>query len=248
MNLFDRNLLERHWKSGASKQEGYYKNYSIDTADGDHIELDYNFPRQMVRISLKPHDEPGREFAVVIKSGTILQERELNRRRSMDLYSRFSRHAKIFAFLRDESILTIIGGTYGFPVKSVYSGNKEKYHSDYIPRKHKKNFFQKIRSYLEKKHLRENQERSFQDALIRRLPDEILDLCLGSSLIIFYFLGFFSNAQLATLSGFLGLSMGAFDWVWRQRNPFLPKVLFMLSISAFSVYTQIQYRMWGIFL
>jgi len=250
MNIFDKSLLHNSWKSRPSRQEGYYKNYYSDTSRGDHIEIDFNYPRQMARISLKPADEPGKEYAVVIKSGTILQERDVTRRRPLDLNSRFSRHARLFSYLRDESILKVIGGNYGLPTKPIFSELTGDFNDAYKRFKsiRKKKFLEKLKNYLEKKHHLENLQRPFYSSLLRRLPAEILDISIGFALIAFYLSDAVSSSQFATLSGFMGLSMGAVDWVWRQRNPFLPKIVFMLSLSGFAVFNQIQHRMWGMFI
>lgn len=242
--------FEGSWRVSPSRIAGYYRNYYAITPEGDEISVDFNFPRQMVRISLKREEERGREYVAVIKSGTILQEKDLAGRRALDLTSRIYPLRKYFALLHDATLLKAIGGIYNIPTQPLHLvQNDGRYsYADRFPMVRDQNLLQWIRDHLARKRELENREAPAYIRLIRRLPDELLDISLGMLLIIAYLQNYLSLTELAGFAGFWGIFSGAMDWVWRQRDPFLPKVVLMLAVSGGAVYYQIQNRIWGIFL
>ena len=81
------------------------------------------------------------------------------------------------------------------------------------------------------------------------MPAELFDTTLGLLILyLFYIDNMLGMMALAGLAGIIGIFSGAIDWVWRQRTPFLPKVIFFLLISAFNLHQHIQYRIWSIFI
>jgi hypothetical protein len=252
MNLdyFNEHRFRYKWSSKPSEQPGYIKNYWIETPEGDRIDVDMNYIRQMVRIGIRLSDENGKEYFSVIKSGTILQERDLARKRTVDLQTRLGRFRKEFGFLRDENVLRFIGGNYGLPVEPYgfvrrhEDGSLVQRLRDY----RKRGLLDRIRRHLEKKREEESLYRPILRRIFRRLPAEMGDACIGALPVAGYYYGLLDLTEFAALSGFTGLAMGAVDWVWRQRDPFLPKVIIMLAISGGAVYFQVQNRLWGQFL
>ncbi|MCB1324229.1 MAG: hypothetical protein KDK35_03335 [Leptospiraceae bacterium] len=241
--------LRSLWKANPSAQEGYTRNYSTETADGDIISVDFNFARQMVRIALSVAREHHRQYIAVIKSGTVLQERELAGKRSLDLTSRIAPVAGYFRFLPDEMLLRSIGGNYGVPLLPDLPGSS--YAREHLPIHPLRQKFQPLRSlrrYLTRKRERALRPRGPVRRFFRRLPAEIWDLTLGGLLCLAYTWGGLNLTELAGYLGVAGLVCGAWDWVWRQRDPFMPKVLAFMAASGFAVYMQVQHRMWAIFL
>lgn len=244
---FDESALRNLWKVNPSRLEGYVRNYSTVTPEGDEMEIDFNYVRQMVKITIRPEREPGREFYAVIKSGTILQERELASRRPIDLTSRLVNMKGYFRFLNDENVLKAIGGNYDLPTEPEWGSSRMRDSFKLVDTR-PKNLYEKIRRYLEEKHRRENDNSPFWKKFLRRVPAETMDMGLGVFLILAYLFHWISLTELAGFSGAMGIFLGAIDWVWRRRSPFLPKVVLMLATSMMAVYIQIQYRVWGIFL
>jgi hypothetical protein len=243
----------RYWKIGSSKIEGYYKNYSITTMEGDEIEIDFNHSRSLARIIIRPEAENNREYMAVIKSGTILQEKELSSRRSVDLSFRIEPNLRYFRILNDEALLRTLGGVYGIPREPERKADRP-YTSFY---RSNRNFeiserrfriLNFIRTHLKrKKEIEESLESNWQ-RFVYRLPDEALDLGLGALLVLAYLYGYVNHTYFIGFMGLWGIFSGAFDWVWRQRSPFLPKVATFLSFSGLAVFHQIQYRVWSIFI
>ena len=242
----DRNL--RHlWNVRPSEEEGYARCYFTETDDGDQLEVDFNFAREMVKITLTLDAEYGRQYVALVKSGTILQERDITSRHSVDLTSRLAPFAGLFAHLPDEPLLRSLGGNYGLPTEPTEVPRQRRHIPDIVPLD-TFNLFEQIRRYLRKKRELESRPAPFYVKWLRRLPDEIFDLGLGAAFFYAFTLGYMNIAEFAAAVGFLGVFAGAIDWCWRQRDPFLPKVSILLAASAAAVYYQVQYRMWAIFL
>ena len=239
----------RFWKVSSSKIDGYIRNYFIESEEGDELELDFNFSRSLVRISYRPERERGREYIAVIKNGTILQERENISRRPVDLTFRISPHLPLFRMLQEPMVLRALGGVYGIPTEPDRSARPAPFEYQVKLNLIKKfRPLERIRNHLEKKREIENRKMGWFGRFIHRLPAEAGDMTLGAILVLFYLGGYLDLTRFAGYAGALGIMMGAWDWVWRQRDPFLPKVFLMLATSGTAVYYQIQHRLWGIFL
>ncbi len=244
--------LRRFWRVRLSEREGYHRNYYSVTPEGDELEIDFNYPRQMARITVRPASENFREYFAVIKSGTILQERDVTARRPVDLTSRLWHSRKYFQYLPDETIIKVIGRNYDLPGSTIFGGDPF-YSSIRYPftidrRSLLERFRDWIRRHLESRRLAEQKSRKWWRRILRRLPDELLDMSFGGLVVAIYMNQWIDLTMLAGLAGALGIITGGLDWVWRQRNPFLPKVILMLATSGVAVYYQVQNRIWGIFL
>lgn len=235
------------WNVKPSDEEGYARCYFTETDEGDRIEVDFNFGREMARITLKLASEYGRQYVAVIKSGTILQERDVTSRQPLDLTSRIAPFAGLFAYLPDEPLLRALGGSYGLPTEPTEIPRQRRHVPDIVPFEDL-NLWDWIRRHLRKKRERESRPAAFWERWLRRLPDEGFDLGLGLALWYAYSQGLLNLSEFAAATGFLAVFAGAVDWVWRMRDPFLPKVAILLAVSAAAVYYQVQYRIWGIFL
>lgn len=248
-NELSEKQLAHLWKVKPSQTEGYHRSYHTETQNGDLLAVDFNYPRRMVRISLQMASEGMREYVSVIKSGTILQEREVVGRRTVDLTHKISPLIPYFSLLPDTALLETIKGCYGIPQTNPLATRNGKLPT--LPIYHKKYGFslrKLLREYLEKKRQKEQQTTGFFRKLLHRLPAECLDIGIGFLMLGLFGAGFMNLTELAGYTGSLALFCGAWDWVWRQRDPFIPKILALLSLSGWAVYWQIQNRMWAIFL
>ena len=201
----------------------------------------------MVQITLRLHGEHGREYTSIIKSGTIIRERDVTSSRAVDLTSRIYPYRHYFGLLREDMLLRTVGGNYGIPHEPYQVNLPRILH---VPefRLDKLNLLERIKNYLKKKRHKEQEELPFYKKIIRRIPSEMMDISIGGVLFWAYIMQYISIQELAGFSGFLGIASGAFDWVWRQRNPFLPKVIMLLGMSSLAILYEIQYRSWSIFL
>ena len=239
-------LKSEEWHCAPSILENYQHNYSLSLENRDFLSLDFNAARKMVHISLSLASEGGREYVATIKDGNILQERERISRLPVDLSWRLDPFIKFFGQIPDLSPLRAIGGNFGIPkLLSKDNPYNLRIYELYLPRSP----WRLLKKYLEKRRAQEALACSRLQKLWRRLPQEAFDLGLGTIMIyILGFKGYLGFAELACLSGFYGIFSGAFDWLWRQRSPFIPKVAFFVCISVLLVYWQVQYRMWAIYL
>lgn len=246
--------LQQLWKSRASQHEGFARCYYTETVEGDQLEVDFNYGRRMTRISLRVAAEHGREYIALFKGGTILQEREVAGKRSLDLTSRLAPLGNYFQFFPDESVLQSIGGNYGLPVQPVFPAGPNsparRAGRNVLPITSRFSVWRWIKQYFRRKReaARELQYQPWYIRAFERAPAELTDVSLGLLLYYGYMQGLLNLTELAGYLGALGLFSGALDWVWRQRDPFLPKVAALLVASAATVYVQVQYRMWAIFL
>ena len=227
------------WKVKASAREGFYRTYYTTTPDGDEIVIDFNNTRAMTRIQLTVASEGGRQYFCVIKSGTILQERDMTVGRPLDISSRIFPFRFLIGSIPDDMLRKAIAGNYGIPL-TVPKAKRARL----VVRKKPS----RIRRLLALKRQRERQPLTPFQRFLRRLPAEAFQTGCVTALAMSQLHGWLTLAQFACLVGFFGLWSGAYDWVVRQTSPFLPRVAAMLAISAYSVWTQIQYSLWGIFL
>lgn len=231
--------LQPLWKVKTSPREGFHRTYFTTTPDGDEITIDFNNTRAMVRIQVTVAAEGGRQYFCVIKSGTILQERDLTVGRPLDISSRIFPFRFLIASIPDDMLRRAIAGNYGIPVS--------------VPRaKRARLVFRKkpsrVRRLLALKRQQERRPGTRFQRFLRRLPAEVFQTGCVTALAWSQMSGWLSLAQFACLVGFFGLWSGAYDWIVRQKNPFLPRVALMIGISAYSIWLQVQYRIWGIFL
>ena len=241
--------LRTMWKVRPSEREQYSKTYYTTTPEGDELVVDFNFGREMVQIHLTLAKEYGREYLAVIKSGTILRERDQGARRQLDLTSRIYPLRKYFSYFPDELALKAIGGNYGLPElpHNQKPGERPPLPPSAIVTFQEAPLWEKLKAFLKER--RETyQSLPFFGRCLRRLPAEFLDISFGCLILWSYLQSYLTAGELAGLLGFLGIGSGALDWFWRQRGPFLPKVILLLTGSALAVYYQIQYRLWGIFI
>lgn len=241
----DEQALRSLWKGRPSRIHGYTRCYESLTEEGDEIQVDFNFARQMVRIELTLAAEHGRKYAATVKSGTIIQERDLNTNQTLDLTSRFWPLRNQFRYLPDETLLRALGGAFGTPLAPELPRRRFE-RQTYVFRK--LNLRERLRNYLKRRKEIEEEPAPFSRRLLRRLPAELRDLALIPVCLFLYAASVISLEELAFLAGFAGLMTGAVDWVLRQRSPFLPKVIFFLVTSGLAIFRLVEYRQWAIFL
>ncbi|MBE7438272.1 MAG: hypothetical protein HS115_07415 [Spirochaetales bacterium] len=241
----DEHALRSLWKGRPSRIHGYTRSYFSQTEEGDEIQVDFNFARQMVRIELTLAAENGRKYAAIVKSGTIIQERDLNTNQTLDLTSRFWPIRNQFLYLPDETLLRALGGAFGTPLAPQLPRRSFE-RRPYVFRK--LNLRERLQNYLRKRKEEEEAPAPFFQRLLRRLPAELRDLTLIPICLLLYAGSMISLEELAFFAGFAGLMTGAIDWVLRQRAPFLPKVGFFLATSVLAIFHLVEYRQWAIFL
>lgn len=247
MSELDLSAVRRLWKSGPSRLEGYTRHYYTETAEGDELELDYHFAREMVRITLTMASERGRQYVAVIKKGVVLQERDYSGNRDADLTSRIGKFREWFDYFPDNHVLNSMGGAYGLPRKS-------RLHQD-IVRENRTwealkpvRMVDEFRRYLDRKRRREERVQGVIPRFLRRLPSEALDVSLGLLMFGAFLAGRLGPGEFAFLAGLYGLMTGGLDWLWRQREPFIPKIMLFHGLSAYAVWHEMQMRLWGIFI
>ncbi len=229
------------WKVKPSRREGFHKTYYTETAEGDQILIDFNHARQMVRIQVTVEAEGGRQYACIIKSGTILQERDITVGRPMDITTRIAPLRHFIASIPDDMLRKTIGGNYGIPITGPMPGMRR-------ARLVRQRRVPRLQRFLRKKRARESQPASLFHRILRRIPAEGFQIACVGGLALAYLHNLMSIAQFACLVGFFGLWSGAYDWLVRAKNPFLPRIVGMLGISGYSIWLETQYKIWGIFL
>ncbi|MCB1138562.1 MAG: hypothetical protein KDK23_07385 [Leptospiraceae bacterium] len=247
MSELDMSAMRRLWKSGPSRLEGYTRHYYTETADGDELELDYHFAREMVRITLTMAQERGRQYVAVIKQGVILQERDFSGNRDTDLSSRVARFKEWFDYFPDNHVLKSMGGVYGLPTKSKLHQNIVRESRTWEALRPVR-MVDEFRRYLDRKRRKEENVQGLIPRFLRRLPSETLDIALGLLFFLAFLAGRIGPGDFAFLAGSYGLATGGLDWLWRQREPFIPKIVLFHSLAAYAVWHEVQMRLWGIFI
>lgn len=229
------------WKVKPSRREGYHKTYYTETAEGDSILIDFNNVRQMVRIQVTIESEGGRQYACVIKSGTILQERDLTVGRPMDITSRIAPLRFFIGSIPDDMLRSAIRGSYGIPLNGPSPGMRRAriVHTRKVPR---------MQLLLRRKRARERRPGTMWQKVFRRIPAEGFQIACVGTFALGYLHNLLGMAQFACLVGFFGLWSGAYDWLVRDKSPFLPRICCMLGISGYAIWLETQYKIWGIFL
>lgn len=246
-SVADETALRRLWRGSPSKLQGYTRNYHTTTEEGDEIQVDFHYARSMVRIQLELARENSKQYIAVIKNGIVLQERDFTGNRSVDLTSRIGRFKNHFKYLPDNNVLSAIEGLYGLPVKnSIPLGFERKpINWDFFKPRRIRDI---VADYLKEKRRKEKAVRSPFKKLLRRLPADVVDLSIAGLLFFLFLNRFLTPGEFAFASGAFGLMTGAFDWLWRQRNPMVLKIALMMGLAAYAVWYEVQMRLWGIIL
>ncbi len=236
------------WDYKASSLQGYQDHYRLKAnarLSEDKLYVDFAPISNLVRICLVPAEEPHKEYIAILKGGSILQEKEAFSRTSLRLGPRLKNFAPYFRRIPDPLLLASIGGNYGMPK------NLQRLKRDSSLRM---NLYKKVRpihslrAYLQAKTIKQEQLRTNWQSLCDRFSSELFDISLGGLAYWCYLQKYLSFTELALLLGFFGIWSGAWDWLWRRRAPFLPKVALFLGLSCSMLYMQIQYRMWAMYL
>ncbi|MBI3394501.1 MAG: hypothetical protein HY042_01560 [Spirochaetia bacterium] len=230
------------WRASRSGIEGYHRSYEMETPEGDEIKVDFNSRREMVRLQVSIAREFGRQYVAVIKSGTILQEKDFTSRRSVDLSSRLIPLRRYFEFLPDSGALRAMGGSYGYPTTvSDTPGRRFSMSPQFLARRSQSGMRRLLRL------LRGHREATLGERIRERIVSEGILVLPALAIAAAYQSHVIGLAECAGLLGFLGVMTGALEWII-GRDPFLPRVALLLMASGAAVYTEIQYRMFSIFL
>lgn len=237
-------MLGKYWEAGSSKIEGYNRFYELETDQGDQIRVDFNMRRSMVRLAVTVAREKHRQYIAVIKSGTILQEKDFLSRRSLDLHTKISPLRRYFDFLPDGNILRALGGAYGLPTHTT--AHPRLAHPILTARRALRVEGARFSRFLNA--IRSRRGRTFRERVRDRLASELFFSLPVLGAAAGYYLHAFNMAGLALVLGALGLVSGAFEWIVLRKDPFLPRVTALVLAAGAVVHTEIQYRIYGLFL
>ncbi len=236
--------LGKYWEAGSSKIEGYHRFYELETDQGDQIRVDFNMRRSMVRLAVTVAREKHRQYISVIKSGTILQEKDFLSRRSLDLHSKISPLRRYFDFLPDGNILRAMGGAYGLPTQTT--AHPRLAHPILTARRALRAKGARFGRFLDA--VRGRRAQSFGERVKERIASELFFSLPVLGAAAGYYVHAFNLAGLALVLGILGLFSGAFEWLVLRKDPFLPRVTALVLAAGAVLHTEIQYRIYGLFL
>lgn len=234
----------RKWQSLFSSRPGFESSYSTVTPQGDDLNVDFNSRLPMVSIRIRPAKELGNEYVALIQDGKIMRQYEASSGRFLDLNARIRPLAFCFENLPNQAILQAIGRNFGIPSSNRLDAWEVTARA--IRRKGQSARPAALKGYLQERRRAEQAARPFWRQLLHRLPAEGLDISLGVVAYWTLSTGFFGAVEAALLLGFLGIFFGGLDWAWRQRSPFLPKVLLFLLAGFLIIYLNLQYRNWAL--
>lgn len=228
------------WKRTRVQSQGFQKAYRAKTPAGDVLLVEFNFHESLVKIQLEPSHEHGSSYSSTIKKGVIIRERDVLNGTSYSLKKKFYPFRIIFSCLPDDDILDTIGGIYEisriplFRTRSIASPQDIGADTDFeraIPEDPwYKKFLGSIGSPGET-------VRSYISNLRERAVDDVNDSVLGFSMAAVLYFHFFDFVVLGWTLAFLGFLFGGVDWIIRDRNPLLIKILLFLVVGSYFFYT-----------
>jgi hypothetical protein len=233
----DIDLYRRLWKRSRPITQGYQKAYQAKTPSGDFLQVEFSFHDGLVKLQVDPADEKGATYTSTIKKGTIIRERDVLNGFNFPLRKKFLPYKSIFSCLPDEDILEYIGGIYDIsriPLFKYRENYNEVDSSDYeIYKAPVKSFSQKLKEYFYGTDRSLFSWKRFKE----RVVDDIHDSVLGFSIAGVLYFHFFDYMILGWGLAFLGIFFGGLDWILRNRDPMISKVLIFLLTGSYFFYT-----------
>jgi hypothetical protein len=214
------------WKRNRTPARGFYKSYKAVTPSGDTLHLDYNFHENLVRLSLEPSNEKGHSYVTTIKSGTIIRERDMFNSQNTSLKKKFLPFKDIFSCISDEDALSSILGVY-----EIYKPSLE---NKSVEAKQTESILPQDDLAVE---ILEGKWKLFYRKFRERFLDDLYDCILGVSLCAALYFHYFDFVVLGFALGFMGVFFGSIDWLMRNRNPLILKVLSFLISGGYYFYT-----------
>jgi len=235
----DIDLYRTWWKRTRAVTQGFQKAYRAKTPAGDHLQVEFNFHDSLVKIQVEPSSEKGSTYTSTIKKGTIIRERDVLHGVSVPLKKKFFPFKTIFSCLPDEDILDTIGGTYDIskvplfkfrntPSMDIEYETTEEVKEKYVP------WFNRFIGSLSPKNASQS---VYIQKLKERAVDDVNDSILGFSIAAVIYFHFFDFIVLGWSLALFGFLFGGVDWVLRDRDPLMLKILLFLCIGSYFFYT-----------
>jgi hypothetical protein len=227
------------WKRTRAVTQGYQKAYKAKTPAGDGLQVEFNFHEGLVKLQVEPSNDKGAAYTSTIKKGTIIRERDVLHGMNFPLKKKFLPYKVIFSCLPDQDILDCIGGVYEIskiPLFRYKISNSPDIGYELEPEKEipRVPWFQRFLSNF--KQPKESRDLFWED-LKKRAPDDINDSVMGFSMAAVLYFHFFDFVLLGWTLALLGFMFGGVDWVVRDRNPLILKILLFLSFGTYFFYT-----------
>jgi hypothetical protein len=228
------------WKRTRAVTQGYQKAYKAKTPAGDQLQVEFNFHEGLVKLQVEPSNDKGAAYTSTIKKGTIIRERDVLHGMNFPLKKRFSPFKVLFSCLPDQDILDCVGGVYEISkiplfrykisdkVDTGYEIESEKELSNREP------WFKRFLSKFKRN--KESKETYWQE-LKKRASDDINDSVMGFSMAAVLYFHFFDFIVLGWSLALFGFLFGGVDWIVRDRDPLLAKIILFLSMGSYFFYT-----------
>ena len=237
--VYNFTLYRKWWKSSRKRTHGYDKSYIAKTPEGDTLRVEFNHKEDIVKLSIQEASDKKKEYISIVKKGTSIREKETSSNTNSSFKHKLYRFKDVFSSLPDDDILESLAGIYNLSL--VSRGLEE---TDLTPNSSGEfstkrsipgeTFFQRLKRYA---FPTSPKRKSFFSTLKERAWSEATDISLGitASFCVYYY--YYDYVILGLALGALGFLFGAFDWVLRNRDPLLSKVLLFFGVGSYYFYT-----------
>jgi hypothetical protein len=232
-------LFRKWWKISRKRTHGYDKSYIAKTPEGDTLRVEFNHKEDIVKLSIQEASDKKKEYISIVKKGTSIREKEVSSNANSSFKRKLYRFKDVFSSLPDDDILESLAGIYNLSLVSrgveetdlTSDSSGEFSTKQSIPGE---TFFQRLKRYAFPP---SSKNKSFLKTLKERAWCETADLILGASASFFVYYYYYDYVILGLALAALGFFFGALDWIIRNRDPLLLKVLLFSCVGSYYFYT-----------
>ena len=213
--------MEQQWKHKRFLGFEFPEQYRLKISENHFIEVKANLFRGNTKIRITTPDGDCNEST--ISNGVVIDERDMNTKKSKYLEHFFSFYHKEICSLPDSRVLKIIGNNYDVlshflerPAPKLAKKRTDISILLEIPRK----IFRSVADYL--------------DAIFKYPKvSDILDICAVSLIGLATYYQNFNYVSSGVAAAGAALFTGYYDWLIRGKNPYLMKVILASLIGGY---------------
>ena len=217
------------WKCFSTGSPHFPDSFLVKTEVNDEIRINVNKAKGLLELIV--HTNEGQKYKSVISNGVVIEERDINTGKSDYLDYIFNRYSRIISNLEDDYVIRIFGGNYGV---SNNDGGGSGHH---FSLNSNGGFFQNIIETLINKIVTYIQAMAQKPSL-----SDIFDLTVILSIGYTIFIINYDYLQAGLITAGAAIFSGYYDWLVRNKGPYILKIMCATIIGYWSVYIGIRYQ------
>lgn len=235
----DSNRGPSYWTLKPSETYPFLKSYQTTGSDGCLFRVDFNHGKRLVRVAVETPAPDSQEYYAIMKSGTLIRERESGSETPTELAGVIGPLRHIFSSLPNDRVLQLIGGNYGIDMAYRPEHHSRVYLSPALlkdqPAKNPWDWIRKkfIIPLWEMRPRR--QKAPLKERFLRRVKDDLLDFSVAAAGGWTLYNLYYDYCTIGKSVAMFGMFTGVLDWQLRGRNPLALKVL-SIGLPAGALY------------